>query len=679
MIKRSAAAVLVLATVVAFAVRTVRLRGIDASDEWRYYGGNQGANKYSPLDQINRDTIKNLRIVWRQSVTPPDVRRDANAPVPYYYTHTPLMAGGLLYMSTGYGTVAALDPTTGKVVWFDEPAKVRQQSPTVPVSNADRAAPGIAPPRQEVERGTPTRSLAYWTDGTDARVVAITGQSLVALNARTGKRYSDFGDGGEVDLSKGYDRPTSGGYKWRSQPTIVRDVIVVGGLPGDAADIISENQKAHMETPPGDIRGYDVRTGKRLWAFHTVPQPGEVGSETWLKDSWAYSGNAGVWGILSGDDELGYVYLPVESALDYYGGTHPGDNLFSDSIVCLDAKTGKRIWHFQGNHHGIWDYDFTAAPVLGDVTVDGRRVKILAETSKQGFVYVLDRVTGKPVWPIVERPAPKGHVPGEWYSPTQPFPTKPPAFEQQGVSIDDLVDFTPELRRQAIEIVSQYNYGPLYTPFEVPGTPEGKKGTILMPSSIGGNNVNGAGLDPETGILYVPTVRVADIIELVKPVRADSNLPYVRRNAMRVGSWLAGPAGLPTPFKPPYGSLVAIDLNKGELLWRVANGDGPRNLPVLKDLNLPPLGQPGRAAPLVTKALVFLGEGQNEGGTFVPPGGGKMFRAYDKKTGAVVWETELPGGTSAEPMTYLANGKQYLVLAVGWRDMPAELIALAVP
>jgi quinoprotein glucose dehydrogenase len=656
--------------VVALAASTLMPgRAADGDIEWRYYGGDQGAKKYSPLDQINKDTVKNLRIAWRQSATPLEVRQGPNAPVPYFYAHTPLMVGGLVYMSTGYGTVAALDATTGKVVWFDPPGRVREQSPTVPRDGA--------PP----VRGTPTRSLAYWTDGKDARVIGITGQSLVALNARTGKRYPDFGDAGEVDLSSGYERYTGGGYKWRSQPVIVRDVMVVGGLPGAANDIISEKQLARAETPPGDIRGYDVRTGKLLWTFHTVPRAAEFGSNTWLKESYAYSGNAGVWGMMSGDDELGYVYLPIESALDYYGGTHPGDNLFSDSIVCLDAKTGRRIWHFQGNHHGIWDYDFTAAPIVADVTVDGRRRKIVVATSKQGFAYVLDRVTGAPVWPIEERPVPQGHVPGEWYSPTQPFPTKPPAFEQQGVSIDDLIDFTPELRKEAIDIISQYNHGPLYTPLELPGTPIGKNGTLLMPSTIGGNNVDGAAVDPETGILYVPTIRLANVIKLIKSEHKDSNLPYVHRDAYSRENWPRGPQGLYSPFKPPYGSLVAIDLNKGEILWRAPNGIGPRNHPALKHLNLPPLGQPGRVGPLVTKTLVFLGEGQSGGG-FSPPGadiGGKMFRAYDKATGRVVWEMELPGGTKSSPITYMARGKQYIVLAAGWRDMPGELIALALP
>jgi quinoprotein glucose dehydrogenase len=553
-------------------------------------------------------------------------------------------------------------------VWFDDPTGLREQSPTVEVEGARVA-------------GTPTRSLAYWTDGKDARILAITGQSLVALNAKTGRRYDGFGDRGEVDLAKGYERETGGGFRWRSQPVVVRDVIVVGGLPGNATDVISERALARKETAPGNIRGYDVRTGTKLWEFRTVPRPGEVGSDTWLNDSWSYSGNTGVWGIMSADEELGYVYLPIESAIDYYGGTHPGDNLFSDSIVCLDAKTGKRIWHFQGIHHGIWDYDFTAAPVLADVTVDGRRRRIVAQTSKQGFAYVFDRVTGEPIWPIVERPVPRGHVPGEWYAPTQPFPTRPPAFEQQGVGVDDLIDFTPEMRREAIEIMSQYNYGPLYTPLEVAGTPEARNGTVLMPSTLGGNNFNGASFDPDTGMLYVPTVRLANVIQLVKSEHPESNVPYVHRNAFRPESWPRGPQGLFSPFKPPYGSLVAIDLNKGDIVWRVPNGDGPRDHPALKHLNLPKLGQPGRVAALVTRSLVFMGEGF-PGGAFSPPGavvGGKMFRAYDKRTGAVVWETELPGGSAALPMTYRFGGKQYIVVAVGWRNLPAELVALALP
>jgi quinoprotein glucose dehydrogenase len=656
-----------------------------AAGEWRAYGGDKSFTKYSALDQIDKDNVKTLRVEWRQSATPETVRQTPNAPVPYNYENTPLMVDGLLYISTGYGTVAALNPETGAVVWFDSPVHVHEQSPVVPSSGSTPPTPSGASARSArsrvapVVRGTPSRSVAYWTDGKDSRILAITGQSLVALSAKTGKRYDTFGEHGEVDLSLGYDRDTGGGYKWGGPPIVVGDVVVVGGLPGEASDVVSEKQRARFQTPPGDIRGYDVRTGKRLWIFHTVPQLGEFGAETWLKESWSYSGNAGVWGFMSADEDLGYVYLPIESALDYYGASHPGDNLFADSLLCLDAKTGKRVWHFQANHHGVWDYDFTTAPVLADVTIGGRRVKLLAEASKQGFLYVLDRVTGEPIWPIEERPARPGHAPGEWYAPTQPFPTKPPAYEQQGVSIADLIDFTPDLRREATEIINRYNYGPLFTPFEIPGTSEGKDGTILMPSSIGGTNWNGPAFDPESGVLYVSTVRAADVIQLVKSEHPDSNVGYVRRNAFRVESWVPGPQGLPSPFKPPYGSLVAIDLHTGDLLWRVPNGDGPRNHPALAHLHLPPLGQPGRVAPLATKTLLFLGEGTNAGG-FSPPGaGGKKFRAYDKATGKVVWEMELPGGTTGAPMTYMSSGRQFIVVAVGWSDMPAELIALALP
>ena len=342
--------------------------------------------------------------------------------------------------------------------------------------------------------------------------------------------------------------------------------------------------------------------------------------------------------------------------------------------MCLDAKTGKRIWHFQAVHHGLWDYDFNSAPNLVDITVNGRKIKAVAQVSKQAFVYVFDRVTGQPVWPIEERPVPAGDAPGEWYAPTQPFQTKPPAYDQQGVTIDDLIDFTPELRQEAFEIISQYRYGPLFTPPSVADGPDRKKGTIQMPGTV--TTVwNGAGVDPETGILYVPSARSGVVIELVKSRHPRSNLRLVRKGL----TWVMGPQGLPDPFKPPYGRLTAIDLNKGDLLWMVANGDGPRNHPALKPLNLPPLGQPGRVAPLVTKTLLFLGEGSDTGAHLPPGGGGKMLRAYDKATGKVVWEMELPGGTTGAPMTYMLNGKQYIVVAVGWKGMPGELIALALP
>jgi len=626
--------------------------GAPVRGEWRAYGADKGSSRYSPLDQISKDTVSRLRIAWRQSILPSVMREGrGDVTVPNVSQNTPLMIGGLLYVSTALGTAAALDPATGEVVWFDRP----------PVR--DGAALPIV---------RPSRGLAYWTDGRDARIIALTGKFLVALDARTGKRYRDFGDAvtGDVDLSQGYDRPAPG-FRWGGPPLVVGNVIVVGGLggpPGENTGQQNGNQ--------GHIRGYDVRTGKQLWTFHTVPRPGEYGSDTWLNDSWAYSGDASVWGQMSADEELGYVYAPIETPNNnYYGGARHGNNLFAESLVCLDAKTGKRVWHFQAVHHGLWDWDFNSAPALLDIVVDGRRVKAVAEVSKQNFVYVFDRVTGTPVWPIEERPVPKGDVPGEWYSPTQPFPTKPPAFDQQGVTVNDVVDFTPELKREALEIINQYRYGPLFIPPSVAGGADGKKGYIQMPGTVS-TLWNSPAFDPETGVLFVPSVHRPLAARLARPEAPQADVAFVLRSA----GDLRGPQGLPTPFKPPYGRLTAIDLNRGDILWRIANGDGPRYHPALKHLNLPPLGQGGRVAPLVTKTMVFLGEGTNDGVVAAPPGyGGKMFRAYDKATGAPLWEMELPGGTTGPPMTYMAGGKQYVVVAIGWKDTPAELVALALP
>jgi len=642
--------------VVAVAAWTMAGRAADKNRDWPAYAGDKGSTKYSSLDQINKDTIKNLKIAWRRSGMPEELREQfPNTQAPANYQHTPLMVDGVLYISTAVGAVAALDPATGKTLWFD-----------------------ALPPRPDGQgpaRGAPTRSIAYWTDGRDSRILANVGANLVALNAKTGKRYADFGDNGQVDLTKGFERPITG-WRWSSGPLVVKDVVVIAGVPSPATDILNERAKAPKEMPPDDVRGFDVRTGKLLWTFHVVPRKGEFGNETWLNDSASYSGNSGTWSLISGDEELGYVYLPFEEATgDYYGGTRPGNNLFAESIMCLDAKTGKRVWHFQTLHHGIWDYDLPAAPVLVDITVNGRRIKAVAQVSKQAYVYVLDRVTGTPVWPIEERPVPQGNVPGEWYSPTQPIPTKPPAFDQQGVSEKDLIDFTPELKAEALKIVSEYKYGPVYTPPVLKGSPEGPKGTILMPGTNGGADWGGASFDKETGILYVPSAHLPTIIALGKSEHPESTLPYVKQTEPR----FTGPQGLPDPFKPPYSRLVAIDLNKGDILWSVANGDGLRNHPAFKGLNLPALGTPGRLAALVTKTFVFMGEG-SDSGVGVPPGyGGKMFRAFDKKTGKIAWEMELPAGISNAPMTYMVNGKQYILVAVSGRQMPGEFVALALP
>ncbi len=648
-----------VALAVALALQAAVPTAAGQTGEWRAYAADKASTKYTPLDQINADTVQDLRVVWRQSTIPDDTRQGNTMRAPGGSQNTPLMADGLIYISTALGMVAALDAATGQVVWFDAPPA--------------REGQGTA-------RGFATRGVAYWTDGSDARVLAVIGSRLVSLNAKTGARDPNFGDGGEVDLVQGYDDRTVNSFRWRSAPLVVNDVVVIGSAIGD---IISATMPALKEMPPGDVRGFDVRTGEQLWIFHTIAREGEPGNETWLtglnedRASWEYTGNTNMWASPSADAELGYVYLPLSTPTgDYYGGHRPGDNLFAESLVCLDATTGERIWHFQAVHHGLWDYDFPAAPTLVDITVDGREVKAVAITSKQANTYVFDRVTGEPVWPIEERPVPRGDVPGEWYAATQPFPTKPPAYDQQGVTIDDLIDFTPELRDEAIAMLDDYVWGPFFTPPTlIDDRPGGTQGSLVVPGLVGGTDWNGAGVDPETGILYVPSVHSGTVVGLGRSEHPRSDVNWVMKGARHI----PGPQGLPL-FKPPYGRLVAIDLNAGTILWTVANGDGPRDHPAIRHLDLPPLGQGGRAAPLVTKTFVFLGEGANVGAAFLPPGsGGKMFRAYDKATGDVVWEMELPGGTTAAPMSYMVDRKQYIVVTVGWDDMPSEYVALALP
>ena len=637
-----------------------------AAGEWHAYGGDKANSKYSALDQIDRDNVARLEIAWRQSTIPDAVRQGSTVRAPARSQNTPLMVGGLLYVSSGLGSVTALDATTGDVVWFDVPP---------------------LPDGETRPRGNATRGVAYWRDDhaagveADERVLAVVGPYLVALNARTGARYPDFGDGGAVDLRRGYDDRTVDNFTWRSAPLVVNDVVVVGSY---IMDFLAAVQPATKEAPPGDVRGYDVRTGERLWIFHTIPRAGEIGNETWETDpnedrpSWEYSGHTNMWSFPSGDEELGYVYLPLTTPTnDYYGGHRWGDNLFAESLVCLDVRTGERMWHFQAVHHGLWDYDFASAPNLIDITVDGRSIKAVAIVSKQAFTYVLDRVTGAPVWPIEERPVPQSTLPGERTSPTQPFPTKPPAFDQQGVTIDDLIDFTPELRAEAIEILEQYDYGPIFTPpVLIDDRPGGTQGLVQMPGTSGGANWVGAGVDPETGILYVQSAHTQTVIAIVWPENPAADVAYVRK----AYKYPQGPQGLPL-FKPPYSRLVAIDLNTGEILWTIPVGDGPRDHPAIQHLDLPPLGQAGRAAPLVTKTLVFLGEGGSAGPVIPLWGGagGKMFRAYDKVTGETIAEIELPGQVTAAPMTYMVDGRQYVVVTVGSSGDPSEYIALSLP
>ncbi len=540
----------------------------------------------------------------------------------------------------------------------------------------------IDPGRQIARGKTHRRKLAggdgpvtekHRTASEDERIIIATGnRRLIALNLKTGKPYPDFGDGGWVDLTKGLGREINARlYMINSPPVVCRDIIVVGS-------VISDGPRS-PSMPPGHVRGFDVRTGEQKWIFHTIPHEGEFGVETWEDDSWKYSGNTNVWSTMSADNDLGYVYLPLSTPTnDWYGGHRLGDNLFAESLVCLNAETGERVWHFQAVHHGLWDYDFPCAPNLVDITVDGKAIKAVAQVSKQGFTYVFDRATGEPVWPIEEREVPQSTAPGEKTSLTQPFPTKPPAFERQGVSVDDLIDFTPELRAEALEIIKDYVIGPLFTPPILMGDDE-KLGTIMLPSAAGGANWSGAAFDPETGWLYVPSMTLP-MLNAVGP--ADPNRSEFKY--MRAGQFLPpGPQGLPL-VKPPYGRITAIDLNRGEIAWQVPHGDGPRDHPAIKDLNLGRLGWAANGllsngGGFLTKTLYFVIQSTVDDRTNMRMGSEGFLRAFDKTDGELVWEKKISTTPHGTPMTYMHLGKQYVVMAVGGSRQPAELLAFALP
>jgi quinoprotein glucose dehydrogenase len=563
------------------------------------------------------------------------------------------MIGGVLYLNTPASVGAAVDARSGETLWIYNP--------------------------KSYESGTTTmtarwnqRGVGYWTDGEEARVYWGTGDGyLVSVDAQTGRLAFDFGEEGRVDLMRGLPRAVRGERDWlnaltysvQSPPFVVRDTVVV------PSSISSYN--INKEQIPGFLRGFDARSGKLKWEFHTIPQPGEPGNETWEEDSWSFTGKVSVWSLMSADEELGYLYVPVNTpAPDYYGGHRPGDNLFAESLVCLDVETGKRVWHYQVVHHGLWDYDLPAAPNLLDIEVDGRRVKAVAQVTKQGFVFTFDRVTGQPIWPIEVRPVPPSDVPGEKASPTQPFPTKPKPFEYQGVGLDDLIDFTPELRALAEKAVRNFRLGPLYTPpsLVVDG---GNQGTLMRPSSLGGGNWSGAAVDPETGMLYVTSANRMSVIRLRPPFPSEeSNLRYLEARLPTVPSL---PDGLPL-FKPPYSRLTAIDMNTGEHVFLVplGNGNRVRKHRLLAGLDLPPLGGDSTfSGPLLTKTLLvhaLTAGGSNDGPRLV---------AFDKKTGAELGSVDLPGAPIGTPMTYLLDGKQFFALTVS--GDPPELVALSLP
>ena len=632
---------------------TAAAQGGTAGGEWTAYGADLASTKYSPLDRIDAANFAGLRVAWRWNL--PELSLDLEAirqQVPEVqfrmFQATPLMVGGVLYLSTPLHIVAAVDAGTGETVWLHDPQAYLNVRPTHFYNS---------------------RGVAYWANGDDRRIFFGTSEAyLLALDADTGRPIASFGESGRADLMAGIPRADRGRTTHRgdhlmgvASPPLVANGVVV------TPTVISDGPITR-EAPPGWVKGIDARTGATKWVFRTVPQADDFGADTWQNDSWRYSGNANVWAPISADEELGIVYLPTGTpTADYYGGHRPGDNLFAESLVAVDLETGQRVWHFQAVHHGIWDYDFPAAPNLLDITVDGRRIRAVAQVSKQGFTYVFDRVTGEPVWPIEERPVPTDtDLEGEQLAPTQPFPTKPPPFEYQGVTLDDLVDFTPEIRALAVEAVRDFRLGPLFSPamLTVEG---GLQGTIQRPWAGGGANWSGAGVDPETGILYVPSTNRAMAVKYARP--DGGNLRYVSQGLLS-GRQPRMPGDLPL-LKPPYSRMTAIDLNRGEHAWMQPNGDGNRyrHNPRLRDLDLPPLGGDGAGGPLVTKTLLV--SGLTAGGT----GDGPRLVARDKATGEILGSVDLPGRPIGTPMTYLHEGRQYIALTVGG-EVPA-LVALA--
>ncbi|HLJ26810.1 MAG TPA: pyrroloquinoline quinone-dependent dehydrogenase [Candidatus Angelobacter sp.] len=658
--------------------------------EWPTYAADLAGTRYRPLDQINASNFNKLEVAWR-------FKTDSLGNRPEYKLEgTPLMVNGVLYATAGSRrAIVALDAATGELLW---------------VHGEHEGARGAAAPRQLSGRG-----LAYWSSGKggEERILYITpGYRLISLDAKTGALISSFGDHGAVDLKLNDDQTflpdlTTGEVGFQSAPVVANDVVIVGAAFREGFTPKS------MRNNKGYVRGFDVRTGKRLWIFHTIPKKGEFGYDTWLNGSAEYTGNTGMWTQLSVDRELGLAYLPIESPTgDFYGGHRPGNDLFGETLVCVDLKTGERKWHYQLVHHPLWDMDISSAPILADIMVNGKPVKAVAQPTKQGFLYVFDRVTGKPVWPIDERPVEKGNTPGEWYSPTQPFPSKPPAYSRNGVSIDDLIDFTPALREQATKIVSKYHLGPVFTP-PVMSQIDGPLATLTLGTAGGGTNWPGASYDPETHILYAFACNACltplGLVQAPKEVSdmnyvagtagqkvqmrtgpgensgADSPLPSRSRQAPPAagGGGTYGPLnidGLPL-IKPPYGTITAINLDKGEIVWQIAHGETPdlvRNHPALKGLNIPRTGQTTyNIGTLITKTLVIAGDGQVTTTEEHPRGA--MLRAYDKATGKEVGAVYLPAQQSGSPMTYMLNGKQYIVVAVSGGAYSGEYIAFTLP
>jgi quinoprotein glucose dehydrogenase len=605
--------------------------------QWLHYAADAASTHYSPLDQITPANVSRLRVAWEWK--PGEIPFEQYGTRPGAFQNTPLMIDGVLYVSTPYNQVAALEAETGRELWRYDPEAYKDGQP----------ASG---------QGFIHRGVAAWRDGEHLRIFLNSRYRLIALDAKTGRPVTTFGRGGEIDVTEGLVwNVNKKHYAQTSPPVVYKDVVILGNGVGD--------RLSYKQDPPGDVRAFDARTGRQVWTFHTIPQRGEFGNNTWDNGSWRFTGHTNVWAPFSLDEARGLVYLPVTTpSNDYYGGRRPGQNLFAESIVCLDAATGRRKWHYQLVHHGLWDYDPPAAPILVTITVDGKRIDAVVQLTKQGFAFVFDRVTGRPVWPIEERRVPQSDVPGETSWPTQPFPTRPPAFEAQGVTLDDAFDLTPELKAAAEAEMKKYRMGPLYTP-------PSAEGTIVRPGVWGGANWGGGAFDPETGMLYLKTAQSLAIFAIQKFNPADLpaerkgevDAEYVQRSLPPVFM-----NGLPLT-KPPYAHVVAIDLNKGDIAWRVPFGDMPelRQHPALKNVTLPErLGAPGPAGAIVTKGgLIFIG------------GGDTALYAFDKKTGREVWRGPLAEAAQATPMTFMGrSGRQFVVIATGRADKTA-LVAFA--